>query len=354
MLKSTFSIQTILVLFLFFGTTNENVNSQTKANQDLKTKLIGNYVGSSYKGNFVWCGAMNLAWNELNESILKEKLQLNSNDKLALEMVIKLNNTSFSKNDLDSSSYYIKSGFGQKTVDAINEETKAKFPVKKLEDLKIQLQDDDIISYAYFNKSVSYLYEFKKSEVTFNGKKVKGFSYNPNVNNQLYNIEVIEYANDDQFIIKLKLKEDNAEMIVAKGYKMDNPSSAIEKWNASNPDDYTSLYDGDEFEAPIVNLNFHREYKELKNQFLGNKGFENKYISQMFENIKFKMNEKGAEVEAEAVVTMEGGSNGQSSQAVPRNFKLNKPYWIIMKQADSKKPYFILGINNTELMEKSN
>jgi hypothetical protein len=74
----------------------------------------------------------------------------------------------------------------------------------------------------------------------------------------------------------------------------------------------------------------------------------------MFENIKFKMNEKGAEVEAEAVIGMNGGSNGQSLPPIPRYFKLDKPYWVIMKQTDSKNPFFILGINNTELMEKSN
>jgi hypothetical protein len=354
MLKRTFPLQAAILLFLFFGTTNQKINSQTKVNQDPKTSIVGNYVGSNYKGNFVWCGAMNLAWNELNKNILKEKLQLNSQDKTALEIVEKFNNPSFSKNDLDENSYYIKSGFGQKTINAINQESKVKFPNKTLKDLKLQLQDDDMISYAYFNKSVSYLYEFDKATVTFNGEKVKGFAFNPRVIGHEFNIEILEYINDDQFILKLKLKEVNTEMIVAKGYNRNNPDSVIGKWNNSNPREYYSLQDEDEFEAPIINLNFHREYNEVTNVFLENKGFESKYFSQMFENIKFKMNEKGAEVEAEALIGMNGGSNGQSLPPIPRYFKLDKPYWVIMKQTDSKNPFFILGINNTELMEKSN
>jgi hypothetical protein len=40
---------------------------------------------------------MNLAWNELNENILHEKLQLNTDDEIALEMVSKLNDAPFSK-----------------------------------------------------------------------------------------------------------------------------------------------------------------------------------------------------------------------------------------------------------------
>jgi hypothetical protein len=30
---------------------------------------------------------------------------------------------------------------------------------------------------------------------------------------------------------------------------------------------------------------------------------------------------------------------------------LDKPYWVVMKRFDSTNPYFILGVNNTELMQ---
>ena len=82
---------------------------------------------------------MNLAWNELNENILHEDLQLATDDKIALEMVEKLNDPPFSRNDLDEESFYIKSGYGQKTVDLINLESRAKFPEKSFEDLDIKL-----------------------------------------------------------------------------------------------------------------------------------------------------------------------------------------------------------------------
>jgi hypothetical protein len=64
------------------------------------------------------------------------------------------------------------------------------------------------------------------------------------------------------------------------------------------------------------------------------------------------MDEKGAEVEAEAEIVVLTGSNGYTSAPIPRHFKLDKPYWVIMKQVDSKNPFFIIGVTNTELMEK--
>ncbi|HHT9123595.1 MAG TPA: hypothetical protein ACFYEF_12065, partial [Candidatus Wunengus sp. YC63] len=52
-----------------------------------QSSTTGTYTGSDYKGNYVYSGAINLAWNELNENILHEKLKLNTTDKKALEIV---------------------------------------------------------------------------------------------------------------------------------------------------------------------------------------------------------------------------------------------------------------------------
>jgi hypothetical protein len=66
---------------------------------------------------------MNLAWKELDENILHENLTLNTDDKVALEIVEKFNSEAFKKTDLDERSYYVRSGCGQRTVDLINEES---------------------------------------------------------------------------------------------------------------------------------------------------------------------------------------------------------------------------------------
>lgn len=187
--------------------------------QDLKQ--TSKYLGSDYKGNYVWGIAMNLAWNDLNKNILHEKLQLKSDDKVALNMINKLNNSLFSKNDLDKESYYIKSGYGQKTVDEINREVKKKFPSKSFEELKIELNPKDIISYAYFLKEVRYKEDFEKDNIVFNGQKVEGFSADKKF--QKINIKILKYENNDKFIIKLGLKDKSDELILAKGYNIKTP-----------------------------------------------------------------------------------------------------------------------------------
>ena len=337
----------VLVLIFFTWQHFTQTPSQPHVIQDTKSNIAGNYLGSSYKGNYVWGGAMNLAWTELAENIIKEDIQLNTEDKIALEMVSKLNDTPFSKGDLDEESYYVKSGYGQSTVDEINRESKKKFPSKSFGDLQMDLGPTDIISYAYFLKEVEYKTKFKKDTVLFNEQKVKGFIADNEA--QRKNVKIIKYENDNKFIIKLQLKDKNDELILAKGYDMKNPQTFVNEINRNNGKNLVTIGESDKFKAPKLHLDHHRDYVELINKYLSNEGFGDYFIAQMFENIKFDMDEKGARVENEAVIGMRDSVMMEPKK--PKNFILDKPYWVVMKRTDSQNPYFILGVNNVELME---
>lgn len=349
MKKLLFFVPVIAILILLTGCVNQQTPSQPHTIQNTKVNIAGNFLGSEFKGNYVWGGAMNLAWNELNENILHEKLKFKKDDKIALEMAEKLNNPIFTKNDLDDKSYYIKSGYGQATVDTINKESKKKFPSKSFGDLEIDLSPTDIISYAYFLKEVEYKTAFEKKDVSFNGQKVKGFYTKEE--SQRENVKIIKYENDDKFIISLQLKDKSDQLILAKGYSMTNPQNVVNEINQNNKGYLATIGKSDHFEAPKLHLDHRRDYIELVGKYLANKGFEEYFIAQMFENIKFDMDEKGARVENEAVIVME--QSIMMEQEKSKNFILDKPYWVVMQRADSQNPYFILGVNNTELMEKN-
>jgi len=324
-----------------------NIPSQPHVIQNTKSEISGNYLGSDYKGNYVWGGAMNLAWTELAENIIKEDIQLNTEDKVALKMVSKLNDAPFSKNDLDEESYYVKSGYGQETVEEINRESKKKFPSKSFGDLEMDLSPTDIISYAYFLKEVEYETKFGKDTVSFNGQKIKGFRANNEA--QRENVKIVKYESDDKFIIKLQLKDKNDELILAKGFDMGNPQDVVSEINKNNKKYLSTIGKSDRFTAPKLHLDHHRDYVELIRKYLSNKGFSDYFIAQMFENIKFDMDEKGAKVENEAVIGMTKSVMMEPEK--PKNFILDEPYWVVMKRTDSENPYFILGVNNTGLME---
>ncbi len=345
-------IFTLLCLSILFSCTTKesttNKNVKLEENKDAKSVILDNFVGSYCKGNYVWGLAMNLAWQELNNEILHEKLILNTEEKDAIEIAKAFNYTKLSRKDIDEASYYVKAGYGQKTVDAINKESRKKFPKKSFKDLEIKLSPADIISYAYFLKEVEYKEPLYKTNVDFMGKTVKGFY--ADTNKQKSEIKVIAYENDDKFIISLKLKSDGDELLFAKGYDMKKPQAVLDYIAKTKPKGH--LKKRDYFEAPNLHLNYHRSYSEMTGKFLANKDFTQYFIGQMFENIKFDMDEKGARVENEAVITLLKSAAPSVKEEKPRYFILDKPYWIIMKRSNSKNPYFILGVNNTKLMEE--
>jgi hypothetical protein len=80
------------------------------------------------KDNYVWGGAMCLAWNELKNSIIKAPVQLNTGHPLPQKIIANFNAERFVDNDIDPACVYIKSGYGKKTLDQINQEVKQKFP----------------------------------------------------------------------------------------------------------------------------------------------------------------------------------------------------------------------------------
>ena len=308
---------------------------------------MDDYLGSDCKGNYVLGGAMNLAWHELNDDILHEKLKLNTDDEQALEMVDKLNRFPFTKKDLDEESYYIKSGYGQKTVDIINKESRQKFPGKSFKDLEDKLRPTDIISYAYFLKEVKYWTQFEEKQVMFENERVRGFYAHGN--DQQRNVRVLKYWNEDKFIISLKLQNNGDELLLAKGFDMDKPQDIVSEIYTYNSTIVPSINTNDQFEMPKLHLKHNLNYMELINKFLANDGFKDYSIAKMYESINFDMDHRGARVENEAVI---GGRGAGRKPQISRRFIMDKPFWVVMKRKDSQRPYFLLGVKNSELMEK--
>lgn len=310
------------------------------------------YTAGEYEGNYVWGAAMNLAWNELSENIIKEKIALDTDDPEALATLNKLNNPVASKADIDEPSYYVKSGYGQETVSTINRECRAKFPTKSIPDLKMVLGDTDILSYAYFLKEIVYQTEFMKSEMRFGDEYVKGFNAD---GNSYENIVILDYQSADKFLVAIQLKDNSDMIFLAKGYPMENPEALLKELQNAAPKGKNlnelgqTMNRKDIFQAPVISLASERSYKEMLGKNLKNKKFKQYAISTMKEIVKFDMDEKGARVENEAVIGMITSAGPDVYK--PKTMIMDKPYWIVMKRRASDNPYFILGVNNPAVMK---
>jgi len=112
----------------------------------------------------------------LTDSIIKEEIKLNSDDKIVNKIVTNFNKSPFTKDALSEADYYIKSGYGQKTVTTINKEVKKKFPDRSFPPIDVSLNDKDIISYAYLAKAFQYPIKFTVNKnFSFKNTSVNGF-----------------------------------------------------------------------------------------------------------------------------------------------------------------------------------
>lgn len=323
---------------------------------DTEKMPTSTYVGSLHKGNYIRGGAMNLAWNELVDNIVGEPIRLQTTPEGERIMHI-FNAGYFTKKDLDEESYYVKSGFWAETVETINKESKEKFPEKSFSDIPTsQFWENDIISYAYFFKKLHYKEAFQKTTMGFDGTgKVEAFEpWNYKI------IKNIKYWNDDMFIIQIELENSDDELYLAKGFEMSTPDKVI-AWLKEQLDNEKHEYlnsdkkYNDYFKAPIIHLRSEKDYKELIGAKVLNtiNNRDDYRIMVMKEKINFDMDEVGVKVENEAIIGMFATAIlPDKEEKITRRFFLDKPYWIIMKKVDSNNPYFILGVNNTEIMKK--
>lgn len=302
--------------------------------------------GALHKGNYVWGGAMNLCWTELCQNINNGPLDLVLKDEHAVAMAKNFNKSPFSLKDLSKDCYYVKSGYGSATQDEINKKCREKFPKKTFDDLKYDLKPTDIISYAYFVKEVQYVTPFEKHmNFYFMGTNVKGFKASSN--DQRNTVELLEYKNDDDFMVRLKLKQNNEELYLIMGSQDKLPQEICQLVTADHK--IQALHSKDVFEMPVVELDVDRNYEELIGAPVKSGKLQGYFIAVMLEKIKFKIDEVGAKVENEAVMVMK-----RCAMIAPekhRNLVFNKPFWVVMKQKGAH-PYFVAQISNTEFMMK--
>ena len=319
------------------------------------------YNGSLYKKNYVYGAGMNLAWNELKEKIFHEDLQFAGADGKIVALAQSFNHPGVSRQDVDEGGYYVKAGLGQETVETINRELALQFPHSSFQALQLKLAPRDFIAYAALFQDVRYVVPFTGTDIffsemdahqgTFEGTTpIQVRAFRAETQEQKANIDILSYADDQHFVLRLKLQQSDEEIILAKGFQEMGASQVVKMLQADFPKKGTQLQEEDYFHMPILRLDHSYSYDDFVGKNFSNKGFEDYMIASMSERILFSMDEKGAKIENQAL--MGAPSAIQETGPKPKYLFLDRPFWVMMKRRSSLKPYFILGVNTTDVMMK--
>jgi len=225
----------------------------------------------------------------------------------------------------------------------------------------------DVISIStFFHKSLDLELTLDSvlSGFTFRGKAVRAFGMPVYKNMLTTEIAVLYYKNDDEFIIKLIPKDRQEELILVKGVMRFNRLDALwreassdiikgrrEMQDTGNTWKYT-IQENDALIIPVLHFNIETHYEDIEGQYIRTsaKDYE---IATAYQRTAFTLDEDGAIVESEAeVAAVAVDSSGPAVRTRPQHLFFDKPFLIVMKKADAANPYFMMKVENTELMEK--
>lgn len=293
----------------------------------------------------VWCSTLPLAWKELRNL---DSRPIRTPDPKASE---RLDRWDGSADDLPPDSYYVKAGLAEAgIVETIRREMAERFPKKTFPDLDILLASGPI-AYAYLTAGVKYRYTFRQSRaIEFrdgSGKetKVSGF--------ETISADSSEYARTMQEQIEVYIPPEKTnpsgrpKEFVVDPSKSTAPSQlllAAVEWRGTLAATEARVEEilrqpvgpfeeGDVFEAPDLSLLAEHRFQELEGQDL----------ALALQRIRFEMNRFGGELESEAMFAPSSST---------RFFVFDRPFLVLLRKRGAARPYFVLWVENAELMWK--
>ena len=319
---------------------------------DESIEVLPTMTTQSVTENRIWVGTFQIVWNEILENIVKAPIKfVGFNSKMATD----LNKKEFTKNNIDISAYYTKSGIvSPKLKKEIEKGIKKKFHEKSdiLDMFDFSYQPNKLFVYAMLKKDFQFLSAFDKLPQGYFGKNrkpVQYFGIKDNSNSKLYkNVHVMFYNNDKDFAVKLYTKgkdevllyRTNNNETFAKSFADINQKEKNYKGNKNFVKDDTLM-------IPNINLYKVANFGELEGHNIANTNFR---IDKTIETVDFKMNNEGIKLKSEAAAMV------RCTCLEPirgRSFSFNDNFVIFLIEKGQKVPYFAMRVHDVVSINKT-
>jgi hypothetical protein len=230
-----------------------------------------------------------------------------------------LNRQTTTKQDLDKSSYVAVAGLASKgTYEKIRRELNAKFHGEASPNLLPLLRDaskDGFITYAYLFKELPFRWRFNRfhDDFEFQEKEVDSFGvrhYSSGKRNDARmasQVAVLDYIDNDDFIVELKTRSKEDRLLLAKVA----PRATLADTIAAVNDRVASvepapMQNGTDLLIPVLNFDILQQYRDLEDRRISSsyRKLDGKELFVAAQSIRFRLDERGA------VLKSEGGGGG--------------------------------------------
>jgi hypothetical protein len=330
---------------------------------DLKNTVIVPTLDSPIQSgkNNIWCSSFQLAWNEMKDNVIKEPILITD----AQDICSRLNSAKQSKTDLLPESYYAAAGkVSDGIIQKIRADMSSRFPSVPIPQFA---SDDALIAYAYLEAYIKFATPFLQNDdpLTFTSSSggkipVKSFGIwgdsSSKKESLCKQVEVLyckiedhvatEYALDlckqtQPYQVVLAVVTPGETLESTYNHLQSEIKSFRDQPSIKNPaqfKEYDSLYVPDIFWTIIHHFN------ELEGNLVTNASANGAPISTAAQMIHFRLDRTGVTLKSETFFHFLGGST------LSRKFIFNKPFLLYLKKRDAGQPFFVMWVDNAELL----
>ncbi|WP_224960160.1 hypothetical protein [Geomonas subterranea] len=317
----------------------------------------------STEDNLLYCATFQKAWDMMRTQMIKEDIRLKDEP----PSVRQLNQLALGNDDLSPDSYVAGAGaYSQDLVRRVNGEVQKKFGDQADENFRLpqaSAGNRSIIAYGFLYKNLEFPIEFEKipTPLSFQAASsitpvkafgIELFSHENRLHEKLASqVSILDYRDDNDFILSLTSKSKDDEIILAKikpGKTILDTYQAVAKRITSGK--RSVIEEHESLKIPKINFDLSHRFSEFDGKPLLNNDWEKWYIAAATQAIRFKLNEKGAVLKSKAFILGRMKGEAPVGRSKPRMYIFDKPYLICLKQKAGKQPYLALWVNNPELM----
>lgn len=331
------------------------------------TRIVPTLEAPIEKGrNVVWCSSFLAVWKSLGKEIVKGEISLEGSPQAAAL----LNRADDPGRHVPGGSMYVATGWKQKGVlDRIREELETAFPGKPAPTFP-GIAENSFVAYSYLEAgvkfSIPYFQNGKPLEFTDSqGRKSKVASFGIRAEddyayNRLRSQARILFRKGDpgdpdlEFAVDLCAKSSPSQIIVARIRRETTLAGALgrllkeekaQKQLENKDPDYAKYLQkvgpNDVLLVPDIFWQISHRFSELEGRTFLNPELMGQRLDVARQDILFRLDRSGAELKSESKLYC---------LPVPTHFVLDRPFLICMKKRGAAMPYFVMWVDNAELL----
>jgi len=315
--------------------------------------------------NVIWCSSFQLAWNEIRDNVIAAPLEVLGAEDLAA----RLNRAESSRADLEPRSVYAAAGcLKDGIVETIERDMAARFPSRSLPDFGQTVSDPNaIVAYSYLTANVPFTHPFRQVDEGFTfidsqgtETTVSGFglweAYLSRYERICDQVEILyvgwedpnrPYGRIEEYALDLCRHSQPYQVVVAmvepKGTlaeTYEHIQRGTEQFKEQRDYSHARWFQGgDTLRVPDMFWRTDHRFTELVDTMVANVRWP---IVEAMQTIEFRLDRSGAMLESEAFLAIE--------KAEPREFRFHRPFLIYMKKRDADRPFFVMWVDNAELL----